>query len=180
MGAHEAIDLQRVRREGFLEAMARGVCMVNIVTTDGPAGRRGMTLSAMASVSADSPSPTLVICVNSNTGTAAAIAENGVFCLNVLDETQQGIADCFAGRIPAPDGEKFGCANWDRTLTGAWSVEGAVASFDCRVEKSELIGTHHVVIGAVENVVIGNRTRPLLYGNRAYCAASGLSLDALP
>ena len=40
-------------RQRFLAGMSQAACTVNVVTTDGPAGRFGLTISAMASVSAD-------------------------------------------------------------------------------------------------------------------------------
>lgn len=174
----DMIDPVAVRRRDFLEAMSRGACMVNILTTDGPGGRKGMTLSAMASVSADSASPTLVVCVNNASATAVAIEANGSFCLNLLAEAQHEVADCFAGRIASPGDDKFDCASWHETGTGSWRLDGAVASFDCRVAKSELVGTHLVIIGAVDSVTIGAAGRPLIYSNRAYCGAADLTVAA--
>ena len=42
-------------RDRFIAGMARAATTVNVVTTDGPAGRAGVTVSAMSSVSADAP-----------------------------------------------------------------------------------------------------------------------------
>lgn len=47
-------------RARFLGGMAAAACTVNVVTTDGAAGRFGVTVSAMASVSADTERPTLL------------------------------------------------------------------------------------------------------------------------
>ena len=49
-------------RQRFLTGMSNAACTVSVVTTDGPAGRFGVTVSAMASVSADTPKPTLLVC----------------------------------------------------------------------------------------------------------------------
>jgi hypothetical protein len=43
--------------------MSHAACTVNVVTTDGAAGRHGVTVSAMVSVSADTPQPTLLVCI---------------------------------------------------------------------------------------------------------------------
>src|SRR5690606_26923968 len=53
-----------VDRTSFLNAMSRVAMTVNIVTTDGVAGRDGLVVSAMAPVSVDMERPTLLICVN--------------------------------------------------------------------------------------------------------------------
>ena len=68
----------------FLEGMSVAATTVNVVTTDGDAGRAGVTVSAMSSVSADTQRPTLLVCINENSSAAAAILENGVFCVNIF------------------------------------------------------------------------------------------------
>ena len=51
-------------REKFIGGMSHAAATVNVVTTDGLAGRGGVTVSAMSSVSADTPRPTLLVCIN--------------------------------------------------------------------------------------------------------------------
>jgi len=70
-------------RDTFLEGMSRAASTVSIVTSDGPAGKVGVTVSAMSSVSADSERPSLLVCVNKNSRSADVIRENGRFCVNV-------------------------------------------------------------------------------------------------
>jgi flavin reductase len=157
-------------RQRFLAAMSQTACTVAVVTTDGPLGRHGVTVSAMSSVSADTPKPTLLVCVHHLSKAAAAILANGAFCVNVLREDQSDISDCFAGRIPAPGGDKFGCADWLSGETGAPRVVDPLVAFDCRLTSSQQVGTHHVFIGAVEEVFVAEAGSPLIYANRAYTA----------
>jgi flavin reductase len=159
----------------FLEAMSRGATMVNIVTTHGPRGRFGATVSAMASVSADMHPPTLLVCMNRGGSTAPAIIESGVFCLNILQESQRVIADTFADRIKTDSGDKFDCADWSRAPDGGWRLAGALASFDCRVLKADAVGSHYVIIGAAQQVAFRSQARALLYSARDYCAATPLA-----
>ncbi|MFX5634519.1 flavin reductase, partial [Acinetobacter baumannii] len=49
-------------KQDFRDAMARLSAAVNIITTDGPAGRAAMTVSAVSSVS-DEPA-TVLVCIN--------------------------------------------------------------------------------------------------------------------
>ena len=51
----------RALRQQFLHGMSHAASTVNVVTTDGVAGRHGVTVSAMVSVSADTPQPTLLV-----------------------------------------------------------------------------------------------------------------------
>ena len=56
-------DMQSLNlRERFLSAMGK-VASVNVVTTDGPAGRSGVTVSEMSSVSADGENPTILVSI---------------------------------------------------------------------------------------------------------------------
>ena len=155
-------------RRTFLEGMSHAACTVNVVTTDGPEGRAGVTVSAMASVSADTPAPSLLICIHHLGSACGAILKNGVFCVNVLRDDQSYISDVFAGRIETGDGDKFSCARWAAQKTGAPRVIDPLVAFDCRLTHSELIGTHYVMFGAVEDIFIARRGLPLIYANRAY------------
>ena len=51
-----------VSRQEFRDAMARLGAAVNIITTDGAAGRGGITATAVCSVTDDPP--TLLVCLN--------------------------------------------------------------------------------------------------------------------
>ena len=157
-------------RQRFLEGMSRTACTVAVVTTDGPFGRQGVTVSAMSSVSADAPKPTLLVCVHHLSRAASAILGNGVFCVNVLSEDQSHISDGFAGRVPLPGGDKFACAEWTSEVTGAPRVVDPLVAFDCRLVSSQQVGTHHVLIGSVEHVFTADRGSPLLYAQRAYAS----------
>jgi flavin reductase (DIM6/NTAB) family NADH-FMN oxidoreductase RutF len=152
----------------FLQGMSHAACTVNVVTTDGPAGRAGVTVSAMSSVSADTPAPSLLVCLHHLGSASAAILKNGVFCVNLLRDDQSYISDVFAGRIKTGDGDKFSCAEWAAQKTGAPRVVDPLVAFDCRLTHGELFGTHYVLFGAVEDIFIARHGVPLIYANRTY------------
>lgn len=155
-------------RQNFLNGMSHAASTVNVVTTDGDAGRAGVTVSAMSSVSADTPKPTLLVCVHHQSQAASRILQNGVFCVNVLRDDQSFISDIFAGRFKDDVADKFDCAKWAVMTTGAPRVVDPLVAFDCRVISGERVGTHHVFIGEVEDIFIPGRGSPLIYANRAY------------
>ena len=159
-------------RARFLAGMSNIAATVNVVTTDGPAGRAGATVSAMSSVSADTPKPTLLVCVHRESNSATAILENGVFCVNVLREDQSYLADIFAGRFSDEVEDKFGYTPWQPAVTGSPRVVDPLVAFDCRTVSSDLVGTHHVFFGEVEDVFIAGHGTPLIYSNRSYGAAA--------
>jgi flavin reductase len=155
-------------RQRFLAGMSCAASTVNVVTTDGLAGRHGVTVSSMVSVSADADRPTLLVCIHHLSPAATAILANGVFCVNVLRCDQVHISDCFAGRGLPPDGDKFACAGWTAGSTGAPRVQDPLVAFDCRVTTSHRVGTHHVLFGAVEDIFTATPGAPLIYANRSY------------
>jgi flavin reductase (DIM6/NTAB) family NADH-FMN oxidoreductase RutF/DNA-binding transcriptional LysR family regulator len=155
-------------RQRFLLGMSHAACTVNVVTTDGSAGRHGVTVSAMVSVSADTPQPTLLVCIHQRSAVAAAVLENGVFCVNVLRDDQAHISDNFAGRSGARGHAKFDCTEWATQVTGAPRVLDALVAFDCRVTASERVGSHFVVFGSVQDIFVAGGGAPLIYANRAY------------
>ena len=160
-------------RDGFLEAMSHAANTVYLVTTDGPAGRAGVTVSAFSSVSADVEQPRLLICLHHESTTADVIRANGVFCANMLGEEHKPLADRFAGRI-AEGEDRFAAGDWGQTTGGLPRLNGAVASFECRLSEQSLVGTHHVLFGAVTEVQVMRDAKPLVYCLRAYAGIAKL------
>jgi len=155
-------------RDQFLQGMSCAASTVNVVTTDGAAGRAGVTVSAMASVSADGDAPTMLVCVHHLAAAAQSIIDNGCFCANILRDDQSYVSDTFAGRLKTVDGDKFSCATWQAMKTGSPRVEDPLAAFDCRIKSSERVGTHHVFIGEVQEIFVATGGSPLIFANRAY------------
>ncbi len=152
-------------RTDFISAMRQLASGVSVVTTDGPAGRAGLTVSAMCSLSADPPA--LLICINRQSRAMATLRRNGVFCVNVLAIEQMDVARIFAGQAGTPDGDKFASARWEQLVTGAPAAQDALAVFDCRIAQGMPYGSHDILIGAVAEARM-REGQPLVYANRAY------------
>lgn len=165
-------------RDKFIGGMSHAASTVNVVTTDGKAGRGGVTVSAMSSVSADTPRPTLLICVHHQSPVARQILENGVFCVNMLKDDQSYISDSFAGRFKDQLDDKFDCAEWRAMPSGAPRVVDPLVAFDCHVISGERVGTHHVFIGGVDDIFIAEGGSPLIYARRSYGAATRIDSAA--
>ena len=139
-----------VERDRFVGAMRRVAASVTVVTTDGPAGRLGATVSAFSSVSADPPS--VLICLNATSRIAGAVRENGRFCVNVLPEDGREIADRFAGRHDAQIADRFSGVNTFGVPGSAPLIDGATGFF-CEVAQCVTSGSHLIVIGTVHDVL---------------------------
>lgn len=157
-------------RAGFLQAMAEAATGVTLVTTDGPAGRFGVTVSAFASVSADPPM--LLACINRKSPAATAIAANGGFCVNVLSAAQSYLADVFAGRSERFRPYDFECAAWERA-EGGWRLADSIASFACALDRDIAAATHQILIGRVLETHRAELScaGSLVYARRAYSIA---------
>lgn len=155
-----------VPREQFIDAMGQAVTGVTIITTSGGTGRAGITVSAVSSVTADPP--VLLACIHRDSPACEKVRRNGIFCVNVLKDSQCAVADVFAGRGDRDAFEsKFDCAVWGSLVTGAPAMRDALSVFDCRLQTSQVVGSHRVFFG----IVVGTRTSkgvPLLYAGRAY------------
>jgi len=155
----------------FVAAMAGAATPVSIVTTDGPGGRYGITVSAVTSVSAEPPM--VLACINRRSPSVAAINRNGVFCVNMLNAGQSAVANCFAGRPSDGEPYDFACADWHEIATGAPVLYGAAAVFDCSLKTLHDAGSHRIVIGRVVSARSSNNW-PLAYSRRSYQALQPL------
>jgi flavin reductase (DIM6/NTAB) family NADH-FMN oxidoreductase RutF len=148
----------------FKELMCAFPSGVSIVTTrDENDAPRGLTCSALCSVSV--APPTLLVCIANHSGTLAAMLDRGVFAINFLHGSGRGAARLFS----SADSDRFSRVAWRPSRT--WNLphlhEDAHALAECRVGRTLVTGDHTVVLGHV--VTIDRRPGPpLLYGLRRY------------
>mgnify|MGYP000149048298 FL=1 len=144
----------------FRAAMARFPGAVTIVTTGHGDSRRGITATAVCSVTADPPS--LLVCLNQKTGTCAAVADHGRFTVNLLPGEDSPLAMTFAGATGASGIDKFQTGDWQDDSLGQPRLSTAIASFACEVTEAVQAGTHTLFIGRVIEVTTAEGA-PLLY-----------------
>src|SRR5258708_28326458 len=118
-----------LRKEAFREGMSRLGAAVNIITTDGPAGRAGFTASAVCGVT-DSP-PTLLVCLNRSSSVYDRFTANEPLCVNTLKPDHEQLSRPFGGKTGMD--ERFAAAAWRGGISGAPVLEGATLSFDSRI-----------------------------------------------
>jgi flavin reductase len=155
----------------FKNAMAAAVTGVYVVTTDGPAGRVGLTVNSMASVSAEPPM--LLVSINRESPLLPAIVDNDVFGVNALGLHHAGLAETFAGRVAGAGRYDFGAARWERGESGVPLLCDASARFDCEVSYLVSAGSHVVVIGSVRDASRG-AVAALAYTRRDYARPAPL------
>ncbi|ASG22321.1 MULTISPECIES: flavin reductase [Nitrospirillum] len=155
-----------VEKDQFRAAMARLGAAVSIITSNGPAGRHGMTVSAVCSVT-DQPA-TLLACINRSSRGYQTLKTNGVVCVNVLAARHESLCRLFA-TPGSPAAERF--ANeleWDTLQTGAPVLRDAAVALDCTVDAINDVGTHGVLFARVQAIRINDRADGLIYFDRAF------------
>ncbi|MGB3502431.1 MAG: flavin reductase [Mesorhizobium sp.] len=150
----------------YRDAMARFAGAVHVLTTDGPAGRRGTTVIAACSVS-DRP-PTILVCINRENAQNARFSDNGKFVLNTLSDRHRDVANAFSGLTGATQEDRFLSGQWTTLSTGAPVLVDSATSFDCELLEWKDMATHRVLFGKVTGIRIGDSLDPLMYYNRSY------------
>ncbi|WP_420549496.1 flavin reductase family protein [Curvivirga sp.] len=151
-------------RHRFIDGM-RGVAqVVTVVTTDGPAGRHGATVSAFNSITADPPS--VFVCLKADSRIAQSVRINEKYCVNVLPYDGQGIANQFAGRIDQEFEDRFQGIPLKDGVSEAPEIIGAT-TFQCKLVETVTHGSHHILIGNVQDVQRSYQ-KPLAYYDGDY------------
>ncbi|MBD2750542.1 flavin reductase family protein [Microvirga sp. BT688] len=145
----------------FRLAMRELASAVSIITAGQGKKRRGLTVTALCSLSVEPPS--LIVCVNKATEGHKAILQHGSFCVNVLAAEHRLFADSFAGRTGRRGIERFSEGEWTSLVTGAPVLAGAIAVLDCEIINFLDHGTHTVFIGAVRAARSEPNRRALVY-----------------
>jgi flavin reductase (DIM6/NTAB) family NADH-FMN oxidoreductase RutF len=146
--------------------MRRTASGVAVVTTDGPHGRAGVTVSTFCSLSMEPPS--VIAAVHRDSRALPTLLANGVFTANALAQDQRRVAESFAGQIPELRDDRFGAGRWFAMTTGAPALHDALANFDCRVAQTFDFGSHRILVGEVVDVA-ARTSMPLVYADRSFC-----------
>lgn len=145
----------------FRAALSQLAAGVSIVTTARGDDRRGVTATAVCSVSAEPP--LVLACVNRDTGTYKMIAEAGVFAINFAGQEHRAVAETFAGRSGVQGDARFGDADWTYgTRLRVPVLRAGATTLECEVHEIVKAGTHGVVIGLIRNAAVGP-VDPLLF-----------------
>lgn len=156
--------------QNFRSTMRRFPATVTVITACAAGDQRdhGMTVTAVTSVSMEPPS--LLVCLNNRTLLHELLLCRPDFIVNVLTQDQIALSDGFSGKLP-PE-ERFRDGSWQRHENGVLYLPTAHAAIACRRVAAMPYGTHTVFIGQVVSADVSETTRPLLYQNAQYCAAS--------
>lgn len=153
-------------RKRFRDAMACLPAAVNVITTDGPGGRCGITASAVCSVT-DAP-PTMLVCINQASYAHDILHRNRSVCINVLAAEYQELARDFAGMTAGSMDERFERHAWASGQTSAPVLSDAIVSLEGEIVDIKTVGSHSVMFVQIQHIALRSDGDGLIYFGRQF------------
>jgi flavin reductase ActVB len=153
--------------DSFRQAMGRLAAGVVMVTCSVDGRPWGLTVTACCSVSIEPP--LLLVSLGRESSTASAVRRTRRFGVSLLGESAVAAAR-FASAPGQPKFVSSFCLS-DAVASESSAtpvVAHALAHVDCSVEDVVEAGDHILYIGRVENVLLREDDRPLVYFHRTY------------
>ncbi|HKY23722.1 MAG TPA: flavin reductase family protein [Gaiella sp.] len=154
-----------IDRQSFFDVMASfpsGVAIVTTVSEDGTP--RGLTTTAVCSVSADPP--TVLVCVDLGSRTLAALRASRRFVVNFMGEGRSELCLLFASK----EEDKFAKVAWRATTAGMPLLhEDVLAWAECATVHELEVGDHVLLVARVDDGGVQTELEPpLLYYRRSW------------
>ena len=155
-------DGEFVAAEQFRSAMRIFATGVVIVTTEDEDGVKGLTINSCCSISVKPPK--VLISLAHTASLREPLLRRRRFGLSILGVEQLELAE----RGAVPGGPKAVDAFVERlSEDGPATIAGALAHLDCSVSTTFEVSDHTLVIGLVEEAVVGAGA-PLIYFDRTF------------
>ena len=154
-----------ITRQAFFEIMASFPPGVAVVTTVDPGGTpRGLTTTAVSSVSAHPP--TVLVCVDLGSRTLEALRVRRRFVVNFMGQGRSQLGLLFASKAD----DKFERVSWNPTATGLPLLhEDSLAWAECCTMHDLEVGDHVILVARVEDGgVRPDLEPPLMYYRRSW------------
>lgn len=155
----------QVDERAFRKALGCFASGVTVVTTTGPDGPVGVTVSAFSSLSLD---PALVLfCLDKRTRSLDAF-KGGHFAIHVLREDQREVSIAFASKRD----DKWQGIEHSFNDHRVPLIHGCLARLECSLHELIEGGDHLIFVGRVEGLDYQTGGQPLLYFRGAYANLS--------
>jgi 3-hydroxy-9,10-secoandrosta-1,3,5(10)-triene-9,17-dione monooxygenase reductase component len=153
----------------FRRWIARWATGVSVVTARDGDVDGGLTVNSLLSVSL--APPTLLVSLSHDADTTSLVERSKRFAVSLLASSQQALSDRFART--GPSAEKFEGVPVHRGFGGVALLDGALAWFECELERSIPVADHHLLVGRVVKLEPGPDGLPLLFYRSRYAETSG-------
>lgn len=164
MGARHDLQVKdgapamEMQLKSAMRYLAGGVCVITAGEGD---DRTGMTVTSTLSLSMQPP--TMIACVNLSSSSWPIIERYRHFCVNVLGDHQEEVANRFTGRDGCSGKDRYNGAEWDSLHSGAPVLVGALANVDCVLDEVIVRHTHAIILGRVCGTRVRGEGGPLAY-----------------
>ena len=149
--------------EVFKATFRRWPTGVGVVTGVDADGVFGLTVSSLASVSAEPP--VVSLSVSGRSPSATRLLASDRFAVHVLPASRADVAIAFA----TPDGRRFADEHGWRTDGGGQPVlDGALARLTCSLRTLVPVGESRLLVADVEDIALGPDVEPLVHVDRTY------------
>ena len=148
------------------EALGNFVTGVTVVTTRHGGGVHGLTANSFTSVSLDPP--LVLFSLSCTADCFDAFEQSDYFAVNVLRSDQEALSNRFATK----DIDKWSKVRWRPGHGGCPLLDGAIATFECRVTTRHEGGDHVIYVGEVLRFDHGPEGEPLVFFRGRYAAVS--------
>jgi len=154
--------------DSFTSAEFRAACAlfptgVTVVTRLMPDQKpHGITVNSFTSPSLHPP--LVLVCIDLRSSFLKGLAEGEAFVINVLGEDQEHLSVHFSK--PREEG-RFHDVLWREGEHGVPLLDGAVATFQCELNRAVDAGDHRIIIGAVRRLEY-RKQPPLLWHDSCY------------
>ena len=149
------------------EALGNFVTGVTVITTRHDDELHGLTANSFSSVSLDPP--LVLFSLSRNADCFAAFESSDHFAVNVLRSDQEALSNRFATK----DIDKWSDVAWRPGEGGCPLLDGAIATFECRVTNRHEGGDHVIHVGKVVRFVHdGDGASPLAFFRGRYAGVS--------
>jgi flavin reductase (DIM6/NTAB) family NADH-FMN oxidoreductase RutF len=149
----------------FRQVFRHHAAGVAVITTDAGRGPAGVTVTSLASLSAEPP--LLSFSISATASTWPHLRDAGTAVVHLLGAHHADLARTFAtsgiNRFAEP-------TRWHRLPTGEPVLDGAAAWLRIAIEHRHPAGGSHLVIGRIEQVGLAASSAPLLYHDGGYHA----------
>ena len=122
----------------------------------------GLAIGSFFSLSIDPP--LVGFCVGKSSNSWKAMEPSGSFCVNILGSDQEDVCRVFA----SSGDDKFATIGWTKTESGSPLINDVLAWIDCDLEAVHDGGDHHIVVGRVRGMDVGNEGDPLIFFRGGY------------
>ncbi|MCI4330325.1 MAG: flavin reductase family protein [Thermoplasmata archaeon] len=155
--------------QAFRQLMARWATGVSVVTAQEGPTHYGLTVNAFLSISLHPP--LLLVSLTHDADTTPAVVRSGRFEVHLLSAEQRAISERFAST--ASPSAKFEGLPVHHGPSGLLCLDGTLATFGCRVERTVDVSDHVLIIGAVDAFEAGRDGAPLLFFRSRYGEPDG-------